>query len=133
MEILIIAVLIIGIFIIKSTTTKKKEEKESEVLSDEQPDELKVFCCGGQEVQPTETRETPEDSITFEVKGYAKGKEVRLNPTKITWKCSCSCVHFSSETGETNTISCQNKGEWQRGIYVKYDKLAFYWKLKFIK
>ena len=136
-----IAVIIIGILVlillIKMSGGKPEEEDsisiDSEpIISDEELTHLKAYCCGGKEIERGAI-EAVKGNVTYEIKGFnIKGEEIKLNPDKISWQCSCQVVKFEHETGIINTISCANKGDYKRNIWVKYKNgVTFSWKIQF--
>jgi len=110
MDIFILVILAIAVVFILLKVAKKKKPTPvvTNTLLEGEPNSLKVFCetCGNVEVKSGETIPI-KGSGCFSVKGYnTEGKEVRLIPSQISWKCNCACVSFASPTGLNNCISC---------------------------
>jgi hypothetical protein len=131
---MIIALVIIGLIIVFLIVknSKKLTPITEEVLLEGEPKTLKVFCgsCGDTELKTGEI--LPIDkSGCFSVKGYnTEGKEVILYAAKLTWSCSCSCVHFVNEHAIENCISCSNG--LVRTIRIKYNNgISFTFKINF--
>ena len=138
--ILIIVSVVLVLIFVKMANKKKpniiNETAVEEILLTVEPKKLKVFCetCGNAEVKSGETIPI-KGSGCFYVKGYTlKGEEVRLEGDKLSWACSCSCVHFGSVIGKDNCISCTNKTDVNRVIWIKYSNgVTFTWKINFGK
>lgn len=134
---IIIAIALLFIISISKKSKKKPsgaEDKDSQPeISDKELTTLKVYCCGGLELLRGENTIVTSEEATYEVKGFnLKGKEVRLNPGKVIWKCSCKVVKFQSEFGLMNIISCSIKGNPKRNVWVKYSNgVTFTWKIQF--
>jgi len=139
--ILIVLIIIVVGVLVKMVKKKVKtniidETIEEDILLAVEPKNLKVFCstCGNTEVKSGEVLSI-KDSGCFSVKGYTlKGEEVRLNGNQLSWQSSCQVVKFQSVTGTTNCISCTNKTDSKRDVWVKYSNwVTFAWKINFGK
>ena len=133
---LIIAIALFFVFVNITRKKKKPEPKpetETVLATDEGLTELKVYCCGGEELEQNQIK-VVKGEMDFFVKGFNQaGKELTLNPKLITWQCSCPCVKFASANGLANEIYSTIQGDYLRNIWVKYKTKSFKWKMQFIK
>jgi len=130
-------VIAIGLFfvILNALRKRKKPEPKPETIlaTDEGLTLLKVYCCGGEELEQNQTK-VVKGEMDFFVKGFNQaGKELTLKPKLITWQCSCACVKFASATGPTNEIYSTIQGDIVRKIWVRYNTKSFTWRMQFIK
>jgi len=136
----VIIIILVALFLTIGITKKQKDKKNKEDIelknseslgSDTDLNKLQVYYNGGIKITAGETIVTAEE-LTLTVKGFdIKGKEVYLNPNKITWNHSCQCVKFGNNTGIVNTVNCSIKGKLKRNVWVKYGNRTFSWKIQF--
>ncbi len=68
----------------------------------------------------------------FMVRPARKDERKVLWPNKVLWSCGCSIVKFKNPSGLSNIISCKNKSDTARSIWVKYQNgVNFVWKIVF--
>lgn len=136
---MLIAIAVGVILILIAISIMKGKEKPDIIEEDFQPvydDEdlayLKVFYKHN-EIKPGQEITTYDTFACFRVEGYnLKDYRKVLYPQKMKWSCPCSVVHFDSETGLENCISCKTKGDYKRSISIKYKNgVSFNFKLIF--
>lgn len=103
---------------------KEKPNIEEEDYQPEYDDEdlayLKVFYKHN-EIERGQDITTYDTYACFRVEGYnLKNYRKVLYPEKMKWNCPCGVVHFDTETGLENCISCKTKGDYKRSISIKY-------------
>ena len=128
-----IVLVLMLVFFMKEKQKAEVEEEEELIFDDSDVIKLKVLYKG-REVRENEIITTDESISEFLVEGYnLEDVKKVLEPIKMVWECSCPVVKFETPTGLVNKISCRTKGDYIRGITVKYkNRLVFRWKMKFI-
>lgn len=140
MEFLVGIFIIVFVVIMLTREKKPKDDieesddmKESEeIFDDSDVVKLKVFYKGN-EVQRNEIITVYEPFSEFSIEGYnLKSEKKVLRPERLYWSCGCPVVKFENQTGLTNVISCNVKGDIKRSISVKYQNgVTAVWKIIF--